>query len=141
MKLLTDDKFALLTGQANAFIAIQTALVEASEDMTAEDITSETVIEALQGSVLQGALTETKTQLTKTEKLLAEQELALRTANDRIAELEAEMDELELTPAKKPATITPKSDGGDPDTIAEFADKNQGDTFAILERAKKEGLI
>ena len=141
MKLLTDDKFALLTGQANAFIAIQTALVEASEDMTAEDITSEAVIEALQGSVLQGALTETETQLTQTQELLAAQELALKTANDRIAELEAELDVLEITPAKKPATITPKSDGGDPDTIAEFADKNQGDTFAILERAKKEGLI
>lgn len=142
MKLLTDDKFALLTGQANAFIAIQTALVEASEDMTAEDITSETVIEALQAATGESGDAELQTQLTEAQTQLTTAQTALETANTRITELEAEVAELDGIPATEGAKIVAKGEaGGKPVSLSEFANKNKGDTQAILEQAKKEGLI
>ena len=141
MKLLNDNVFAQLTAQANAFVAVQTALVESSEGITPEEITAETVIEALQGNSLHGAIAEMQTQVTATQELLTASESALEIATDRVAELEAELSELEGIPAKKPAGITPKSDGGDTGTIAEFADKNKGDTETILAQEIKERLI
>ena len=122
-------------------LKFQTAMVEASEDITAEDITSEVVIEALQESVLQAALTETQSSLDKANQLLTAEQEALEVANTRIAELEAEMQELEDTPATTPAEINPKSDGGEPESIAEFANRNRGNTQAILAQALKDGLI
>lgn len=142
MKLLNDKEHALLSAQAAAFVAVQTALVEASEGITPEEITAETVIEALQGNSLQGAITEVQSQLTATQELLTASELALATATARNSELETELGELEETPATPSATITPSGDGGkETMTIAQFANKNAGDTEAILAQAKKEGLI
>lgn len=142
MKLLNDKEHALLLSQSNAFVAIQTALVESSEGITPEEITADTVIEALQGNSLQGAITELQTQVDATQELLTASELALSTATARVSELETELAALEEIPATPSATITPSGDGGkETMTIAQFADKNVGDTEAILAQAIKEGLI
>lgn len=146
MKLLNDDKYALLMGQASAFVAIQTALVEASDDMSAEDITSDMVIEALQNndhaSQMSDDLAATQAKLDIATEQLTDSQTALEAANARIEELEAEMRELDLTPATPPASLTPKSDAGEnTDTLAEFANKNKGNTQAIIAQAQKEGLI
>lgn len=142
MKILNDEKYALLSAQAAAFETIKTAMIESSEGLDPEEITAESIVEALQGDALQGALTEVQSKLDETNKLLTASETALETANARITELEAELAELDLTPATTTATIAPQGeDGGQAETIAEFANKNRGDTEAILAKAQKEGLI
>lgn len=142
MKLLNDKEHALLSAQAAAFVAVQTALVEASEGINPEEITAEVVIEALQANANEAALTDAQAQVTATQELLTASELALKTATARVSELETELSELEKLPATPSATITPSGDGGkETMTIAQFANKNAGDTEAILAQAKKEGLI
>lgn len=142
MKILNDEKYALLSAQAAAFEAIKTAMIESSEGLDPEEITAESIVEALQGDALQGALTEVQSKLDETNKLLTASETALEAANARITELEAELAELDVTPATTTATIAPQGEaGGQAETIAEFANKNRGDTEAILAKAQKEGLI
>lgn len=142
MKILNDKEHALLLSQSNAFVAVQTALAESSEGITPEEITAESIIEALQGNANEVALTEAQAQLTTTQDLLTASELALKTANARVSELETELAGLEEIPATPSATIAPASDGGkETMTIAQFANKNVGDTEAILAQAIKEGLI
>lgn len=142
MKILNDDRFAQLSAQAEAFVAIQTAMVEASEGVNPEEITSESIIEALQANTDNSALVETQTKLTETQELLTAEQLALQLANDRITALEAEVAELEKLPGANPATISSKGEpSGEPVSISAFADKNKGDTEAILAQALKEGLI
>lgn len=142
MKLVKKDRLAIITANAEAFEAIRNTLMESNEGANPEEITAQTIIEAMEHPVLQAALTETETQLTETQALLAAETEALETANARIAELEAEMEELDATPAKEPATITPKGDAsGEVETIAEFANKNIGNTQDILAMAQKDGLI
>ena len=142
MKILNDEKYALLSAQAAAFEAIKTAMIESSEGLDPEEITAESVVEALQGDALQGALTEVQSNLDATNELLTASETALETANARITELEAELAELDVTPATTTATIAPQGEaGGKAETIAEFADRNKGDTQAILKMAMEENLI
>lgn len=142
MKILNDEKYALLSAQAAAFEAIKTAMIESSEGLDPEEITAESVVEALQGDALQGAITEVQSKLDATNELLTASETALKTANARITELEAELAELDVTPATTTATIAPQSEaGGKAETIAEFADRNKGDTQAILKMAMDENLI
>lgn len=142
MKILNDEKFALLTSQANSFLAIQTAMVEASEGVNPEEITAESIIEALNQNGNDVVLIEAQNNLTEAQAQLAEISAQLDTANTRITALEAELNELEETPAKATATIAPTGDAnGETETIAEFATKNRGNTEAILAKALKEGLI
>lgn len=142
MKILNDEKYALLSAQAAAFEAIKTAMIESSEGLDPEEITAESVVEALQGDALQGALTEVQSKLDATNELLTASEKAFEAANARITELEAELAELDITPATTTTTIAPQGeDGGQAETIAEFADRNKGDTQAILKMAMEENLI
>lgn len=142
MKLVKKDKLAILSSHADAFIAIRTAVVDSADGVNPEEITADTIIEALQENANEAAITQAQAQVTATQELLTASESALETANARIAELETELAGLEDFPAAASATITPKGDGGKETlTIAQFADKNKGDTEAILAQAKKEGLI
>lgn len=142
MKILNDEKFALLSAQADAFTAIQTAMVEASDGVKPEEITADSIIEALQADTDESELVSAQTQLTETQTLLTSEQSALATANDRITALEAEVKTLGGFPADNPASISSKGEpDGEPMTIAQFADKNKGNTQAILAMALKDGLI
>lgn len=142
MKLVKKTLLAQLQTRADAFSAIVEAVVQSSEGITAQDVTAETIIEALQDNADTEALSQAQTALDTANQQLTDAQTNLETANDRVAELEAELSELEGLPAKNPAGIAPKSDAGEnTDTIADFANKNAGDTEAILAQAKKEGLI
>ena len=142
MKLVKKTLLSQLQTRADAFDAIVDSVVKSSEGATPEDITAETIIEALQANTDDAALTEAQNKLTKTQDLLTAKQTALQTANDRITELETEVKTLEKLPGDNPAGISSK---GEPDgeamTLAQFADKNVGDTQAILAMAVKDGLI
>lgn len=146
MKLVKKTLLAQLQSQADAFNAIVAVVIESSEGTNPEDVTAETIIEALQSNAadtdltaVQTALTEANNQLTQAQNQLTAEQTALETANARIQELE---DELNNDPADVTSVIVPKGDGGDnTETIAQFADKNKGNTQAILAMAVKDGLI
>lgn len=142
MKILNDEKFALLSAQAAAFEAIKTAMIESSEGLDPEEITAESIIEALNENGNDVVLIEAQNNLTEAQTQLTEMSDKFEAANARITELEAELAELDLTPATTTATIAPQGEvGGKAETIAEFANKNRGNTEAILAKALKEGLI
>lgn len=142
MKLVKKTLFSQLQTRADAFDAIVNSVVQSSEGATPEDITAETIIEALQANTDDAALTEAQTKLTETQDLLTAKQTALQTATDRITELETEVKTLGGFPADKPASINSKGEPtGESMTLAQFADKNKGNTEAILAMAVEEGLI
>jgi hypothetical protein len=129
--------------KSKGFDAIVQAILAANEDTKAEDITAADVIEILNAAADANKGTDAtaaiQQQLDTETARVAVLETELETANNRIAELEAD---LSGTAAEPPATIVSKGEaGGKEMTIAQFADKNKGDTQAILEQLKKEGLI
>ncbi len=142
MKLLNDEKFNALTAQADAFCKI-VAHITNNGDIKAEEVTAESIIEALQqesgndtdGSELQSKITDLQSKNEDLQKDI--------TAKDaKISELQAQLDELEETPAEQSATIVSKGDNnGKVESIVDFADKNAGNTQAILEKAQAEGLL
>ena len=140
MKVLTDAKHAELSGQANAFNQIVTALLESADsDIKAEDITAEFIIEAVQANDEGAEVTDLRPDLDAANTRVTELEGQLETANARVAELEAEIDRL---PAEPPASISSSAEkGGEKQDLVDYAKKNQDSPLAVIEHAKKEGFI
>lgn len=138
MKVLTDKQHADLLARADSFSQIVAAIVESGEDITAEDITAETVIQMVQASDV-AEIIDLQPDLDTATARITELETELETAHSRVAELEADLDN---QPAEAPATITAESEvTGEKTDILDFAKKNQDNPFAVIEAAKKQGLI
>jgi uncharacterized protein (DUF885 family) len=156
MKFLNDKDYNALKAKADHFDTIVAHVLANGENINAEDVTAETVIQSMQtdsdsdDSKLQQSVTESQTASSESETNSEESEVEetddlqaqLDTANATIAALNEQIASFNAAPATDPGAIAPKSD---PDAqemdIATFADKNKGDTNAILARAKEEGLI
>lgn len=139
MKFLNDSTYNEMKEKADHFDRIVDTVLENSESIQREDVTADSIIEAMQNENPETENSELQTQLDTATARVAELETELETSNARVAELEQELDE---TPAEQPATITAKGESSGEDmNIAKFADKNKGDTEAILAQAQKEGLI
>lgn len=125
-KFLKQAEFDALTAKATNYDAIVSALVNNNESLTPEEVTPALIVNALTSD------NEDVINLTS----------QLETASNRVIELEAENKELRRLPGGTPAPIA--SDGepkGSEDDLASFADKNAGDTVAILSRCVEEGII
>ena len=125
-KFLKQAEFDALTAKATNYDAIVSALVKNNEGLTLEEVTPALIVNALTSD------NEDVINLTS----------QLQTSNERVIELETENNELRRLPAGTPAPIS--SDGepkGEVDDLASFADKNAGDTVAIINRCKAEGII
>lgn len=121
-----DAELNALKVKANNYDTIVNALVKNNEGLTPEEVTSELIVNALTSD------NEDVINLTS----------QLQTAGNRVIELEAENKELRRLPGGTPAPIA--SDGeskGEVEDLASFADKNAGDTVAILNRCEEEGII
>lgn len=156
MKFLNDKDYNALKAKADHFDAIVAHVLANGENIKAEDVTAETVIQSMQNdsdseeSELQQPGTESQTAASEPETNSEESEVEetddlqaqLDTANATIESLNERIASFNSAPAADPVAIAPKSD---PDAqemdIAAFANKNKGDTNAILARAKEEGLI
>lgn len=137
MKFLNDNDYKSLKQKADHFDSIAQAIVAAGENITAADVTAETVIEALQkgGSGETGDITALQARVNELESLVSERDNTITGLNAQIADFNG-------AAAGDPSTIIPDGEpGSKEEDIATFADKNKGDTQAILERCKKEGLI
>ena len=128
--------------KATNFDTIVQAIVGANADLKAEDVTVEDIVSALTAANDDNDASAIQQQLDAANTRIATLETELGTKNTRIAELEAEQKEKEDAPAEETAEISSQGEAdGKEMTLAQFADKNAGDTQAILARAKKEGLI
>lgn len=141
MKVLKDNQFNEMKAKADNFDLIVDSILQNSIDMNAEDVTAQSIIDALQADPVteqpdESALQNQINQSTA-ENVRLKTELDM--ANSRVAELQQQLDE---TPAEMPAAITSKGEpGGEGVSMAQFADKNAGDTHAILNKMKEEGII
>ena len=136
MKFLNDKDYNAMKAKADHFDMIVAAVLANGVNIKPEDVTAQTIIESMQNDSDDDE-SDLQTQLDTSNSRVTELETELEAANDRIAELENDD-----VPGEKPASITSKGEpGGEELDIAKFADKNKGNTAAILEQAVKEGLI
>lgn len=121
-----DAELNALRAKANNYDAIVNALVKNNEGLTPEEVTSELIVNAL--------TSENEDVVNLTSRL--------ETATNRVSELEAENKELRRLPGGTPAPISSSGEPkGEVEDLASFADKNAGDTVAILNRCVEEGII
>ena len=124
MKFISDDKLKALEQKAAAHDAIVQALVNHNDDLKAEDVTTDMII---------GALT-TDPETTDNVELQA--------AKGRISELETINENLLNSAGDDTVTIVSTGEASaEAEDLASFADKNKGNTSAILAQMKSEGLI
>lgn len=102
-----------------------TAVRQSDPTLTDEQITPEIIVDALS----------VENQDTESAGLLT-------IANNRIAELEEQVANLQGGPAEDPAGVNSDSEpDGKPQDFATVIKKQSGDHGAVLETARKEGLI
>jgi TolA-binding protein len=150
MKFLNDNDYKSLKEKADSFDSIVNAIVGAGEEVSAADVTAETVIEALQADhgetadagTLQQRVTELEGQVSERDTTIEELQSQVSERDTTIGELNTRIADFEGAPAEDPAQIIPEGEpSSKEEDIAAFANKNKGDTRAILEQCKKEGLI
>ena len=134
-KILRDSEYNSLKQKADNYDAVVTGIVAANDGLTAEEVTPEVITEAINASGSEDNSTELQTQLDAAVE-------RAETAESRVTGLETENANLRGSAAGESAQVTTKVEpAGENETIAAFADSHAGDTAAIWEQAKKEGLI
>jgi hypothetical protein len=138
MKVLTNEQNAVLTEKATNWDKIILHYVEGNPEAKAEDVTPDSLFEAFANendSEMQSRLESAQAQI---EVLLSEK----TTMEKEIDELQTQVNNLLAGAGAKVVAVQSETEpNAKEETLAEFAQKNSGDTFAILEMAKKEGLI
>lgn len=162
MKLLNPSVYAALKNKADGYDAIIAAIVSNGEDISPDEVTADTVIQMLNDpgeedpqdpTANDDSATDAETD-TEDEDPADEDpdvdpanddtdiQAELDAANATIASLQEEIAAFNAAPAEDPATIAPKSEPGAQEMdLATFADKNAGDTHAILDFMKKTGAV
>ncbi|MDU1906416.1 MAG: hypothetical protein E6772_16725 [Dysgonomonas sp.] len=133
-KFMTNKELEPLQNKASTYDSIVAAILATNSNLKAEEVTAELIIEAITSNA--GA---TDPELQSKFDTLQGQH------NDLIVErngLKEQVTNLLNSAAEDPAEISSDSEAdAEPVSIADFANKNKGNTAAILEMAKKEGLI
>lgn len=137
-KILKDSTYNELKSKADAFDLIMSK-VDASEDGGSIEEQANLIIQVMEDAT-EPLHTDSQNELidilqAKIEDLNA----TINVRNVRIAELETELDDI---PGDAPATISSKEEPtAKPDTLLDFANRNAGNTEAILAKLKEEGLL
>lgn len=145
-KILKDSTYNELMAKATAFDRIIGSVQnDGADEMSVEEYADAVVASldsfdgASEGEADGSQLEAVQALLDEANAKISDLQSQLQAANDSVTSL---TEELNNVPAEKPAPIVAKSEvtasAGD---IASFADKNEGDTFAILDKLKEEGLI
>lgn len=132
MKWLKEEAYNAMKQAADNWNKLLNKVLADNPDMKAEDVTPDQLLEAFESG---GAAAELQEQLT-----IAQGEL---TAKDtQIEQLQSDVAELRGTPVvKKPTTKVDGEPGAGAEDIKDFADKHDGDTLAIMAKAKEEGFF
>lgn len=142
-KILKDSTYNQLKAKSDAWDRVMQSLQTEDDatEMTIEE-QADLILVALDnapdeqdGSVLEAL----QAQLDAANEQNTVLQTQLEEANGTIQSLNNELDNL---PAEEPAKISSKQEGGAKEmSLSEFADKNAGNTFAILDKLKEEGLL
>ena len=133
-KILKDSDYNSLKQKSDNYDTVVNAVVANNESLSADDVTPDVITQALNASAGDDS-TELQTQLNAAIQ-------RAETAESRVSVLETENANLRGSAGADPAVVTTKSDpGAAPESIADFADSNAGNTAAILNRLKEDGLL
>lgn len=134
MKWLKDDAFSAMDAAAKNWNTLVQKVLENNPDLKAEDVTPEMMLEAMEG--------EDDSETSDLQNQLDESLKTIEQKNAQIEKLNSEIEALKGTPKTKKDDV--KADGeplGSGKDIKEFAEKNSGDTFAIMAEADKTGFF
>lgn len=143
-KILKDSTYDELKSKAEAFDQIMAGVDVSDADVSIEEqanliiglMNEEDASENATQTEMIGAL---QSKIEELNATIVAHEATIVERNSRIDELEAELDEV---PGDAPATITSKEEStARPYTLVDFADRNAGNTEAILSKLKEEGLL
>ncbi len=132
-KILSVTEYDALKAKADNFDKIVSSLSTKNANIKTEDITAETIVSALN--------TEKETE-NNSEELQTQLDAAnqrAQTAEKRVTELEAEVEELSKVPTGGASTVKRDADTSEESNIVQFAEKHKGNTAAIMEELRKEG--
>lgn len=145
-KILKDSTYNELMAKATAFDRIIGSVQnDGADEMSVEEYADAVVASldsfdgASEGEADGSQLEAVQALLDEANAKISDLQSQLQAANDSVTSL---TEELNNVPAEKPAPIVAKAETSAPaEDIAAFADKNAGNTEAILDRAIQEGLI
>lgn len=132
LKFLNEGEYNVMKQAAENWNKLLNQVLGDNPDMKAEDVTPDQLLEAFESG---GAAAGLQEQLTTAQGKL--------TAKDtQIEQLQSDIAELRGTPVvKKPTTKVDGELGAGAEDIKDFADKHDGDTLAIMAKAKEEGFF
>lgn len=134
MKWLKNDAYDALNAAAKNWNNLLQKIQENNPDMKAEDITPDLLLETMEnvGSTQQQEL---QTQLDEAQNDILNKDA-------EIERLTAENNALKGTPKGSKSDVEAKTEPlGEGDDIKDFAEKNSGDTLAIMAQAEKDGFF
>jgi len=140
-KILSSSAYAVLKEKADNFDKVVNSVVAKNDDLKPEDITLEVIEAAILSDVEDPALQSAVTNLEGTVEQLNGTITSLTTERDELA---SQVEALsELPGAESVSTAKPDAEASsvETDTVVEFANKNKGNTLAILAQMEKEGLV
>ncbi len=134
MKYLKNDAYNALDAAAKNWNSLVQKVLENNKDLKAEDVTPEMLLEAMESDDDSG----TSDLQTKLDEALQQVEQK----DAQIEQLTSENEALKGTPKSKKEDIKADAEPlGSGKDIKEFAEKNQGDTIAIMAEAEKTGFF
>lgn len=131
-KVLGNSEYNALKEKADNYSTIVSAILATNKELKEEEITTDIVLQMISSDTAQDGTAENLKDLqSKYDSLLEENN-----------QLKVENENLKGSPAEDPAAISSdKEKDAKPQSIADFADKNIGNTLAILAECKEVGLI
>ncbi len=136
-KVLSNSEYTALKQSADNYKDVVSAILGLNSELKQEDITADIVKEMITQSTEESSVDVAglKTSLEKAQS-------DLTTAQERVKELETENANLLAGPGADSAEIVAGKEADAKTTdISDFADKNVGDTLAILAECKEQGII
>ena len=134
-KILTKKDYDALTAKAANYDKIVATVVESNPGINAEDVSFETIQELMQND----SSDDTDPELqSKFDNLQADYNTVINERDN----LQTQVTNLLNTAGEDPGSISSGSEvTGKEDSLSQFAKKNAGNTAAILEKCKEEGII
>jgi hypothetical protein len=138
---MTDKELKPLQTKATAYDSIVAAILKTNSELTEEDVTAELIIEAITSNS-----NATDTELQSKFDALQEEHNTLQSEKETLTtentELKEQVTNLQGSAAEGEAIITSEGEAsGKTGGLSDFSNKHKGDTAAILEQCKKEGII
>lgn len=140
-KILSTAAYTVLKEKADNFDQVINSVVAKNDDLKPEDVTLEVIEAAISSDVEDPALQSAVTTLEGTVEQLNETITSLTTERDDLASQVAALSELPGAESVSTAKPAAEASAVETDTVVEFANKNKGNTLAIVAEMEKAGLL